>query len=82
MWEMYLWLPVLTYSAYKPVKKKERIQKLKKTRNSRCIYQDEIHRACFEFGMTYIDFKDLTRRIASNKILRDKAFNIVKKFKI
>ena len=28
--------------------------------------------------MTYGDFKDLTRRTASNKILRDKAFNIAK----
>ena len=28
--------------------------------------------------MTYGDFKDLTRRIASDKILRDKAFNIAK----
>ena len=28
--------------------------------------------------MAYGDFKDLTRRIASDKILRDKAFNIAK----
>ena len=28
--------------------------------------------------MAYGDFKDLTKRTASNKILRDKAFNIVK----
>ena len=28
--------------------------------------------------MTYEDFKDLTRRTASDKILREKAFNIVK----
>ena len=31
--------------------------------------------------MAYGDFKDLTRRIASEKILRDKAFNIVKNLK-
>ena len=31
--------------------------------------------------MTYGDFKDLTRRIASDKILHDKAFNIVKNLK-
>ena len=29
--------------------------------------------------MAYGGFKDLTRRIASDKILRDKAFNIVTK---
>ena len=28
--------------------------------------------------MAYGDFKDLTKRTASNKILRDKAFNIAK----
>ena len=28
--------------------------------------------------MTYGDFKDLTRRTASDKILRDKAFTIAK----
>ena len=28
--------------------------------------------------MAYGDFKDLTRRTASNKILRDKSFNITK----
>ena len=28
--------------------------------------------------MAYGDFKDLARRTASNKVIRDKAFNIVK----
>ena len=31
--------------------------------------------------MTYGDFKDLTRRTASEKILREKAFNITKNLK-
>ena len=31
--------------------------------------------------MAFGDFKDLTRRIASNKILRDKAINTVKNIK-
>ena len=31
--------------------------------------------------MVYGDFKDLTRRIVFGKILRDKAFNIVKNLK-
>ena len=31
--------------------------------------------------MAYGDFKDLTRRTASDKILRDKVFNIVKNTK-
>ena len=28
--------------------------------------------------MAYVDFKDLVRRTASDKVLRDKAFNIAK----
>ena len=31
--------------------------------------------------MTYGDFKDLNRRTAAEKVLRDKAFNIVKNTK-
>ena len=35
-------------------------------------------KACFQHDIVYRDFKDLTRRTASDKILRDKAFNIAK----
>ena len=33
---------------------------------------------CFQHGMSYRDFKDLTRRTTSGIILRDKAFNNAK----
>ena len=62
-------------------KNKERIQKFKETGDSRYIYQNELDKACFQHDMAFGDFKDLTRRIASNKILRDKAINIVKNIK-
>ena len=62
-------------------KNKERIPKLKKSAGSRYIYQNELDKACFQHDMAFGDFKDLTRRIASNKILRDKAINIVKNIK-
>ena len=39
---------------------------------------NELDKACFQHDMAYGDFKDLTRRIASEKILRDNAFNIAK----
>ena len=35
-------------------------------------------KACFQHDMAYGDFKDLARRTASDKVLRDKAFNIAK----
>ena len=57
---------------------KERIQNFKEIGDSRYIYQDELDKACFQHVMAYGDFKDLTRRIASDKILRDKVFNIAK----
>ena len=45
------------------------------------IYRNEIDKACFQYDMAYGDFKDLARRTASDKILRDKAFNIAKNSK-
>ena len=37
-----------------------------------------VDKACFQHGMAYSDFKDLTRRKASDKMLHNKAFNIAK----
>ena len=59
-------------------KNKGRIQKFKETGYSRCIYHNALDEACFQDDMVYGDFKDLTGRTASDKILRDKAFNIAK----
>ena len=42
------------------------------------IYKNELDKACFQHDMAYGDFKDLKRRTASDKVLRDKAFNIAK----
>ena len=76
--EMHLKLPGFTYSACGPfTKTKERMQKLKKTGDASYIYKNEIE-ACFQHDMAYGDFKDLARRTASDKVLRDKAFNIAK----
>ena len=54
------------------------MQNFKETGNSRYIYRNEPDKACFQYDMAYGDFKDSTRRTASGKILRDKAFNIAK----
>ena len=77
--EMHLRQPGFTYSACgRFTKNKERIQKLKEAQDSRYIYQNELVKACFQHNMPYGDFKDLTRRTASDKKLRDEAFNIAK----
>ena len=57
---------------------KERIQKFKETGDTSYIYKNELDKACFQHDMAYGDFKDLARRTASDKVLRDKAFNIAK----
>ena len=68
--EMHLRQLGFTYSACGPFRKnKERIQKFKETGDSRCIYQNKLHKACFQNGMTYGSFKDLTRRTAFDKVL-------------
>ena len=80
--EMHLKQPGFTYSACGPfTKNKERIQKFKETGNTSHIYKNELDKACFQHDMVYGDFKDLKRRTASDKILRDKAFNIAKNSK-
>ena len=66
---MHLRKPGFTYSTCWPfTKNKERIQKLKETEDSRYIYQNKLDKACFQHDMAYGDFKDLTRRTASDKI--------------
>ena len=62
---MHLRQPGFTYSACGPfTNNKERIQKFKETG------------AIFTVSTWY----DLSRRIASDKVLRDRAFNIAKKY--
>ena len=77
--EMHLRQPGFTYSACGPfIKNKEKIQKFKQTEDSRYICKNELDKACFQHDMAYGDFKDLKKRTATDKVLRDKAFNIDK----
>ena len=73
--EMHLRQPGFTYSACGPfTKNKERIQKFKETGDTSYIYKNEL--ACFQHDMAYGDFKDLAKRTALDKVLRNKAFKI------
>ena len=77
--DMNLKQPGFTYSACEPfTKNKERIEKLKETGDTKYIYKNELDKACFQHDMVYGDFKDLAKRAASDKVLKDKAFNITK----
>ena len=70
--EKHLKQPGFTYSTCGTfTKNKERIQKFKETGDTSYIYKNELDKACFQHDMTYGDFKDLKRRTASDKMLRD-----------
>ena len=72
MLEMYLKKPGFIYSVCGPfTKNKEWIQKFKERGDASYIYKNELDKACFQHDMAYGDFKDLARRTASDKILRD-----------
>ena len=66
---MYLIQSRFTYSTCGPfTKNKGRIQKFKEAGDSGCIYKNKLDKAFFEHDIDYGDFKDLTRRTASDKI--------------
>ena len=52
--------------------------KTKEAGDTSYIYKNELDEACFQHDIAYGDFKDLAKRTASDKLLRDKAFNIAK----
>ena len=70
--EMHLKQPEFTYSACGPfTKNEERIEKFMQTGNTNYIYKNDIDKACFQHGMAYGKYRDLTKRTQSDKMLRD-----------
>ena len=57
------------------------MQKFKQTGDSIYIYKNELDKACFQHDMAYRNFKDLAKRTAADKVLRDNAFNIARDIK-
>ena len=76
---MHLKQPEFTYSTCGPfTKNKEKIKKIKETEKPRYIYQNVLDKDCFQHAIAYGDFKDLNKKTAADKVLRDKAINIAK----
>ena len=77
--EIHLRQPGFTYIACRPfTKNNERIKKLKKNRRFKKWNRWSLLSTWYgDFG----DFKDFPRRITSDRILPDKAFNIAKNLK-
>ena len=75
--EMHLRQPQFVYSACGPfTRHKERIKTFKQTGDTHYIYRNELDKACFQHDSTYADHKDLINRTKSDKVLRDKAYDI------
>ena len=75
--EMHLTQPPFVYSACGPfTRNKERIKKFKQTGDTRYIYRIEIDKACFQHDSAYADHKYLINRTKSDKVLRDKVYDI------
>ena len=55
------------------------MQKFKEPGDSKYIYQNKLDEAYFQHDIAYEDFKNLLKKTASDKVLRDKIFNIAKK---
>ena len=75
--EMHLRQPQFVYSACSPfTRHKERIKKFKQTGDTRYIYRNELDKACFQHNSAYTDHKDLINRTKSDKLSRDKTYDI------
>ena len=68
--------PGFTYSACSPFTKNKELKKFVQTGNTEYIYKNDLDKACFQHEMAYGKFKDLNRRTQSDKVSRDKAFEI------
>ena len=67
--EMHLKQPGFTYSACGLfTKNKKSIEKYIRTGNTDCIYKNYLDKACFQHDMAYGKYKDLSKRIQSDKV--------------
>ena len=77
--ELHLKQPGFTYSACGPfTKHREWIQEFRQTGNLKHLYRNELDKACFAHDAGYSDSKDLVNRTTSNKILKDRAYEIAR----
>ena len=66
-----------TYSACGPFTKgKKWIEKFLQARNTEFVYRNQLDKTCFQHDMAYGKSKDLSKRTQSDKVLRDKAYQI------
>ena len=65
------------YSSCRPFTKPcERIQKFREIGNLKRLYRIELDKVCFAHNAIYSDSNDLVNKTVSDKILKEKAFEI------
>ena len=70
--------PALTYSACGPfIRHREKIKKFKETGSLNYIYKNGLDKFWFAHDAAYSDDKELAKRTISDKILKDRAYEIV-----
>ena len=75
--EMHSRQPRFVYSACGSfTRHKEIIKKIKQTGDTHYIYRNELDKACFQQDSAYADHKDLINRTKSDKVSRDKAYDM------
>ena len=75
--EMHLRQPGFIYLTCGPFTKHiQRIQEFMQTGDTNYIYRNESDKACFAYDVAYSDSKYLAKRTQSDKVLKDKAFEI------
>ena len=75
--EMHLRQPQFVYTACGPfTRHKERIKEFEHTGDMHYIYRNELDKACSQHDAAYADHKDLINRTKSDKVLRDKAYDV------
>ena len=79
MAELHLKQPEFAYGAYGSfTKHHERIQKFRESSNLKHLYGNELDKDCFAHDAAYSDSKDLTKITISDKILKERAYEIAR----
>ena len=77
--ELHLKQPGFIYSACGPFSKhRERIQKFREAGNLKHLYRNELDKACFAHDALYSVSEDLAKRTISDKIFKDRAYEIAR----
>ena len=77
--ELHLKQPGFIYSACRQfTKHHERIKTFRETGHLKHLYRNELYKPCFGHDPGYSDSEDLAKITISDKVLREKAYEIIK----